>query len=210
MNIDDVKIALTRNIPIQSSGAAVLIPLVEGAANVQIILELRAYDLDVQPGEVCLPGGRIEQDETPWEAAVRETCEELLLEPHQIEFIADMGSQPGPGGMPLYVFVGKLSNYKGSYSPAEVDHTFTLDLDWLLQHDPTVYDVRMTPSYPDDYPWELIPGGRSYPWRAQVNQVPFYLQTEPLIWGATARVLKRFAHLCRTADALAAPDSPSS
>ena len=100
MNIDGVKTALTRNIPIQSSGAAVLIPLVEGATNVQIVLELRAYDLDVQPGEVCLPGGRIEQDETPWEAAVRETCEELLVAPEQIEIIAEMDEMIGTGGIP--------------------------------------------------------------------------------------------------------------
>ena len=177
--------------------AAVLIPLVEGEGGLHIVLEVRALTLDVQPGDVCLPGGGIEAGETPQEAAVRETCEELLVSAGQIELMGCLGTQPGPGGLPLHVFVGQLRGYEGTFSHAEVDRVFELSLDWLLTHDPEVYDVTLEARFPDDYPWELVPGGRAYAWRNRVNHVPFYRGTDPLVWGATARVLARFAKVLR-------------
>lgn len=177
--------------------AAVLIPLLEGSSGIEVLLEMRAKTLSVQPGEVCLPGGGIEQGETPCEAAVRETCEELLVSPSQIEMLGSMGAEPGPGGKPLHVFVGKLSGYEGTFSPDEVDHTFSLSLSWLMSHDPQLYDVRMQPLYPANFPWELVPGGREYRWRTPSSAVPFYAGTDPVVWGATARVLKRFVDVMR-------------
>ena len=148
----------------------------------------------------CLGGG-VERGETPACAAVRETCEELLVEPAQIEVIGSLGRLPGPGGRALHAFVGILSDYGGTWSPDEVERTFIVDLDWLCAQEPAIYDVTLTPTYPEDYPWELVPGGTSYAWRAQHSNVPFYRGTDPLIWGATARVLMRFAEVCRVGGA---------
>lgn len=178
-------------------GASVLIPLVETEDGLAVLLEVRALTLDAQPGEVCLPGGHVEHGETPQEAAVRETCEELLVDSTQIEVLGSLGNLAGPGGRPLYVLVGLLSDYAGNYAPAEVDRTFTLPLNWLLDHEPTWYDVALVPHHPEDFPWELVPGGRDYPWHAQHSRIPFYLGTSPLIWGATARVLAEFARRLR-------------
>lgn len=182
-------------------GAAVLIPLVEGPQGLEVLLEVRARTLEVQPGEVCLPGGHIEEGETPRAAALRETCEELLIEHDQIDLLAELGPQPGPGGLPLHVIVGHVSDYAGTFSPDEVDRVFTLPLGWLLTHEPHAFEVTLEPHYPDDFPWELVPGGRDYPWRAQRNRVPFYLGTDPVVWGATARVLERFARLLQNGEA---------
>ncbi|MDO4796482.1 MAG: CoA pyrophosphatase [Coriobacteriales bacterium] len=177
----------------QSKGAAVVIPLVPGEDGLAVLLEVRAMTLDVQPGEVCLPGGRIEEGEEPLDAAIRETCEELLVEPHQLEVLAPMGRLEGPGGLPLYVFVATLSGYEGTFSPEEVDRTFCVSLDWLMQHEPTAYRVAYEPRYPNDFPWELVPGGRAYAWRTRPHEVLFYEETDPVIWGVTARVLERFS-----------------
>ena len=178
-------------------GAAVLIPLIERNGAWHVLLEVRASTLDIQPGDVCLPGGHIEPGETPREAAVRETCEELLVSRDAIEVLGELGCASGPGGMPLWAFVGVLSDYEGSYSGTEVDRVFSVELDWLVSSEPATYRVGLTPSYPDDFPWDRIPGGRGYAWRSQQNEVPFYLDTEPLVWGATARVLHRFARTLR-------------
>ena len=199
MQVDEVRKALELAKGSAPQGAAVLVCLVEEPDGLGIVLEVRASTLDIQPGEVCLPGGHIEWGETPREAAVREACEELLVEPGQIEIIGDMGAQRGPGGMPLHVFVATPAGYEGTFSPAEADRTFTLSLDWLLAHEPDTYDVALVPSYPEDYPWELVPKGRDYPWKARVNEVPFYRTTDPLVWGATARVLARLASVLREA-----------
>lgn len=199
MDISQVREALgcDRHMP---RGAAVLIPLVETIEGLAIVLEVRARTLVVQPGEVCLPGGGVEPGETPQEAAVRETCEELLVGHEQIELLGELDTFDGPGGRALHAFVAKLSGYQGTFSPDEVDRTFVLPLQWLLDNDPEVYRVSLVPHYPDDYPWELVPGGRNYPWRARMNEVPFYLGTDPLVWGATARVLRAFAMALRKAE----------
>ncbi|MBQ6524601.1 MAG: CoA pyrophosphatase [Atopobiaceae bacterium] len=201
MNLTDVRRALQTADAPAPRDAAVLIPLVDGPQGPRIVLEVRAATLAVQPGEVCLPGGGVERGETPACAAVRETCEELLVEPAQIEVIGSLGRLPGPGGRALHAFVGILSDYGGTWSPDEVERTFTVDLDWLCAQEPAIYDVTLTPTYPEDYPWELVPGGTSYAWRAQHSNVPFYRGTDPLIWGATARVLMRFAEVCRVGGA---------
>jgi len=196
MDIEVIKWALESQLP-QRQGAAVLIPLVRTDAGLAIVLEVRAQSLSIQPGEVCLPGGGIEPDETPLQAALRETCEELLVSSEQIEVLGELGALEGPGGRALHAFVAELSDYRGTFSPDEVERTFTLPLSWLLDHDPDVYQVSLEPRYPADYPWDLVPHGRNYPWRARVNEVPFYRGTNPLVWGATARVLARFAAVLR-------------
>ena len=175
-----------------SRGAAVLIPLLNISTDPLVLLEVRAASLPVQPGEVCLPGGHIEPGENPKDAAIRETCEELLVSPSQIEVIGSMGAQPGPGGQQLYVYVGTLNDYEGSFSSDEVERTFTLPLEWLATHKPRFYEVSMQPEYPQDFPWELVPNGKDYAWRTQKHAVPFYHGTNPVVWGATARILARF------------------
>ena len=199
MDIEAIRQSLEAQTP-RRQGAAVLIPLVRTDEGLAIVLEVRAQTLAIQPGEVCLPGGRIEPGETPQVAAVRETCEELLVSPEQIEVLGELGALDGPGGRALHAFVGELSDYRGTFSPDEVDRTFTLPLSWLLGHDPDVYRVSLEPRYPADYPWDLVPGGKNYPWRARVNEVPFYRGTDPLVWGATARVLRHFVALLREAN----------
>lgn len=198
MEQDELRNRLARLAAYRASatpGAAVLIPIVSEAEGPAVVLEVRAFDLEIQPGDVCLPGGHVEEGETHAGAVIRETCEELLVEESQIELLADLGNMAGPGGRPLQVFVGFLHNYQGSFSAAEVDRTFSLPLSWLVSHEPTLFDVKLVPQFPNDFPWERIHGGRAYPWRSQHNLVPFYLETDPLVWGATARVLWRFSQM---------------
>ncbi|MDO5120293.1 MAG: CoA pyrophosphatase [Coriobacteriales bacterium] len=196
MNFEQVRWALERYVT-PRAGAAVLVPLVSGEDGLEVILEVRALTLSVQPGDVCLPGGGIEVDESPLDAAIRETCEELCVRPSQIDVLGSLGTFDGPGGRQLHAFVAKLAGYQDTYSPDEVERIFKLPLTWLIEHDPAVYQVSYAPQYPDDYPWELVPGGRGYRWRTRTNEVPFYRGTEPLVWGATARVLRRFAEVLR-------------
>lgn len=173
-------------------GAAVLVPLVKEQDGWSVLFELRSRKLSVQPGEVSLPGGAIEEGESPLEAAQRECSEELCISPEQIHIIAELGSLPGPGASSLFAFVGSIDSYNGSFSPDEVERTFTVPLDWLAKHPPQEYDVRYIAQFSDDFPFEKIPQGRSYPFMPSERTIPFYMESDPLIWGATARVVSRF------------------
>lgn len=177
-----------------AGGAAVLVPLVPSRddGGWDVVLEVRAATLDVQPGEVCLPGGGGKPGETPRETAVRETAEELLVDPGRVHVLASLGTLPGPTPRPLHAFVGTIDGYDGSFGTDEVASTFRVPLAWLLSHEPRRERVALRRSFGPDFPWELIPGGRSYPWGAREDCIPFY-ETDPVIWGATARVLDRLA-----------------
>ena len=176
-------------------GAAILIPLLQGEDGIEALFQVRASDLARQPGEVCFPGGHIEQGEAPRDAAIRETCEELLVDARSVRIIADLGNVVGPGGMPLWVYVGTLDGYDNTFDAKEVDRVFTVPLAWLQAHEPQVYRGELAPVMPDDFPWDSIPQGREYPWRRHSHEVPFYFGAEPLIWGFTARMVHRLVRL---------------
>ena len=67
--------------------AAVIIPLIKTDGGTEVLFEVRSKKIDHQPGDICLPGGAIKEGETPQQAAVREACEELLIEEKQLDVI---------------------------------------------------------------------------------------------------------------------------
>ena len=73
--------------------------------------------------------------------------------------------------------------------------TFTVPLDWLLANPPEVYGGRLVIEPGEDFPYELIPGGRDYPWGEIRRQFYFYRRPEGVIWGLTAELLTEFLKL---------------
>lgn len=177
--------------------SAVLIPVLIRDGEYHVLYEVRSARLHSQPGEVCFPGGRIEQGEEPLEAAVREASEELCIGMEQIEVVGALDETTGPGGVQFYSFIGVLHGYEGTWSRDEVDHVFTLPLKWILEQEPDIYKVKMVNHYPEDFPFESVPGGRDYKWKARYYPVPFYPGTDPVLWGVTARVTHTLARLLK-------------
>ena len=64
--------------------SAVCIPLIENGGSYDVLFEVRSSKVENEPGDICFPGGMIEQGETYRETAVREMCEELGVDPSQI------------------------------------------------------------------------------------------------------------------------------
>lgn len=168
--------------------SAVLLPMVCVQGEYHLLYEVRARDLDAQPGEVCFPGGRIENGENAQEAAIRETREELLVREDQIEILAPMDGMPGPNGAPIWPYLGLLKDYRNTFSTDEVDHVFTVPIRWLLEHEPERYMTTLVTVPGQDFPFDLIPGGRSYPWHGKQYEILFYKNDQAVIWGITARI----------------------
>ena len=167
---------------------AVLIPLIEKEGELCILFEVRQAGIR-QGGEICFPGGMIEEHETAEEAAVRETAEELLIPEENIEVIAPMHMIGGPGGAELSSCLGILHGYTGTFSRREVDHVFTVSLSWFASHAPRICDGAMAVDLAEDFPYELIPGGRDYPWHRIPRRFYFYESEGGVIWGITAELL---------------------
>ena len=70
---------------------SVLTPLIKVDGEWHVLFETRSSNVE-QPGEICFPGGAMEEGETAAECAVREACEEIIgLGPEDIE-ITESGS----------------------------------------------------------------------------------------------------------------------
>ena len=67
---------------------AVLIPLVQVNDEWHVLFEVRSLTMRKQPGDISFPGGRIDPtDASPMEAAIRETHEELGVDPTCIQVL---------------------------------------------------------------------------------------------------------------------------
>lgn len=160
--------------------AAVLVPLRERAGRVEILFTERPEHLDKHAGEISFPGGKVEAaDLDPRAAALRETQEEVGLEPGQIEVVGALA----PVGtfvtsFRIRPFVGVVD--EGAVpvpDPSEVAAVLGFRVDDLT----TGYKMR-----------RLV--RRGVPIRT-----PTFSVDDHLIWGATARIL---TDLLRRAGAL--------
>ena len=175
--------------------SSVLVPLIEANGRLEVLFEVRAATLHRQPGEVCFPGGACEEGESHVETAVRETSEELLIHESQIQILAPLDYLETPGGVTVWTYLGLIKEYSGTYSTDEVDHVFSVPLDWFLEHEPERYQCTVHTVPNDDFPFHLVPGGRDYHWKKGRYDVYFYQYKGEIIWGMTAKILQAFIKL---------------
>lgn len=170
---------------------SVFAPLVEINNSTHLLFEVRSDQLRKQPGEISFPGGRIEEGESWREAAIRETREELNLDDDQIEWISDLNLATISDSRLVYAGVGRIltdfSNIKANED--EVYKIFTVPLSFFLNTTPDIYHVKKEIRPPHDFPYELIPNGRSYRWSDEGYDIPFYVYDNNIIWGLTARII---------------------
>lgn len=170
---------------------AVLIPLWKGKTEWEILYETRS-DLISQPGEISFPGGRVEPGETPQEAAIRETCEELGIEQSDITILGSIDYLVTRGFV-LYPFVAIIeATAEFQSNPDEVAELFGVSIRSLKAQDPEVYWIEEARRLPQDFPHHYIPGGKSYPWRKGKGRILFYPREEGMIWGMTAQITHHF------------------
>lgn len=176
---------------------AVLLPLLQKEDGIHVLFEVRSLELRRQPGEICFPGGRIDaQDIDERDAAIRETVEELGINKKDITDVFPLDYMISPFGMILYPYVGYINNpEKIQPSPAEVGEIFTVPLSFLIHNEPEIYRVSLKAEPEENFPFELIPGGEKYNWRARGMDEYFYRYGGKTIWGLTARILAHFIEL---------------
>ena len=175
----------------QARQSAVCLPFVRGEnGEWQILFEVRSSDLPEQPGDICLPGGMLEQGELPMEAALRELSEELLIPEDQAEVIGegDVLYQPS---IIIHTFAVRLRNYQGTANE-EVAEVFAVPLSFFLENEPEVFYVRRSAEPEENFPFERIQGGKDYQWRSSRDATYFYQWKEKTIWGLTAKIMRDF------------------
>ena len=183
--------------------SAVLLPLIRVAGEWHVLFEQRSTKLTKQPGDISFPGGRIDrEDASPMAAAVRETAEELLIDPRQIHVLGALPPYITTPSFVIYPFVGVVDYdiASHSFSREEVAEVFTVPLSWLMGYEPHRHVVPLTPSPNSDFPFEKIVNGKNYQWRTRSMEQWFYDYENRTIWGLTARILKHFVDLLKDQD----------
>ncbi len=89
--------------------AAVLIPIVLRDPEPTILLTLRADGLSNHPGQISFPGGGVERDETPSQAALREAWEEIGLPADRVEILGGLDHYVTVSGFTVAPVVGLVS-----------------------------------------------------------------------------------------------------
>lgn len=174
---------------------AVLLPLVEIDGEEHILYEVRSQKIS-QPGQTSFPGGRVEPGETPREASVRETVEELGIEEEKIEVYGEIDYIVTERAI-IYCFVGYLNevDIHKIKSSIEVSRVFSVPLQYFINVPPTLYEVELKSITDDQFPYHLIDRGESFSFDKRTHKIPFYSPNDEVIWGYTANLTSRFIEI---------------
>ncbi len=113
--------------------AAVLVPLIPTADGLSFLLTQRTEHVETHKGQISFPGGvQDHPDETPVQTALRETHEELGIDPHHIEILGTLNEKPVPSKFIICPIVGYLQSLPPlSIHDAEVADIFTAPLSFF-------------------------------------------------------------------------------
>lgn len=177
--------------------SAVIVPLVNENNVDYLLFEVRSANLIVQPGEICFPGGGIEsEDKNPQEAAIRETCEELGIKKENIDLIGPLDILVTPFESIISPFVARIHRYQDiRINTEEVESFFLVPVQFFLENPPQTFYNNIVIKPSPDFPYYLLPNGKTYNWRAGTYPVHFYIYKDKIIWGITARIVNHFIKL---------------
>lgn len=114
--------------------AAVLIPLVERAGELSVLLTRRTDHLHDHPGQIAFPGGRSEEfDDTAIMTALRETEEEIGLARQHIDVLGHLPLYHTGTGFAVTPVVALVNTpFELKLDAFEVAEVFEVPLDFLL------------------------------------------------------------------------------
>ena len=171
--------------------AAVLIPII-GEPRPTLIFTVRTDTLSTHKGQISFPGGSIDAtDNSVRDAALRETNEEIGLDPASVRILGELDSFPTfVSGYVVSPVIGWLDAAPSlQRNPAEVAEILQVPIQDLAE------DIRQEPGFEH--------AGRTYPTEAWVWE-------DRVIWGVTARIIRQFLELLAEAELVERPGPTSS
>lgn len=188
----------------QYANSAVLVPLVTVEGEEHLLFEKRAQHIK-QGSEICFPGGHFDKkcDSSFLDTALRETREELGIDPNSVDIIGQLDTLVSPRGVIVEIFLGSVELRDLSeleLDRSEVGEAFTVPLSWFIENPPEIYHnrVEIQSSFVDEQGNEqiLLPveklGLPSLYKRNRSEWMPrviVYKREPDIIWGLTAAIV---------------------
>jgi len=162
-----------RRLPVdEARQAAVLVPLFVQEGDLHLLLTQRSQRLPSHRGQIAFPGGALETGESVWDAALRETREEVGLDPARILPLGQLDEVTSPAGFRIVPCVGAAPvPLEPVPNEDEIERVFGLPL--LAFAEPGVAEDR-----------EVDFDGRR-------RAIRVYRVADPPVWGLTARIIQR-------------------
>jgi 8-oxo-dGTP pyrophosphatase MutT (NUDIX family) len=151
--------------------AAVLVPLFIEQGRLLTLLTRRSDDLPHHRGQIAFPGGGLELGEDAWAAALRESYEELALDPGRILKLGQLDEVVSPVGFRIVPCVGAVPvPLEIAANESEIEEVFSVPLLALAE-----------PGASEERDVELDGHRRS---------LRIYRYGDRQIWGLTARIVQ--------------------
>jgi 8-oxo-dGTP pyrophosphatase MutT (NUDIX family) len=157
--------------PARPKPAAVLVPVVMHEAEATILFTERATHLRDHSGQIALPGGKIDPDETPRETALREAEEEIGLDPGLVRPVGYLDTYLASSGFIVFPVVGLVTpGFTLSLNTHEVVDAFEVPLSFLME--PANHEIH------------------AREWKGRIRQYYAMPFGHRYIWGVTAGILR--------------------
>jgi len=154
--------------------AGVLILLYPSNGQLCFPLTRRQESVEHHKGQISLPGGSREGDESLRQAALRETQEEIGVDAAAIEVLGNLTPLfVPPSNFYVQPFVG--------YVPCQPE--FHIETDEVAQILKVPLAALLDPTTERAEDWEI---------RGEIHRIPFYQFGPHKVWGATAMILAEF------------------
>ena len=156
--------------PSEARQAAVLVPLFVEAQQLWTVLTKRAEHLPSHRSQIAFPGGARETGEDPWTTALRETEEELGLDPETVLRLGQLDEAWTPSGFRIVPCVGAVP-YPFELEPNRDEIAGTFNVPLVEFANPRMVEDR-----------EVEINGRQ-------RTLRIYHVGGRQVWGLTARIL---------------------
>lgn len=152
--------------------AAVLVPVVVHPDGPSVLLTERTHGLRQHAGQIAFPGGRVDpEDASPLHTALRETREEIGLDPDAVRPLGYLDAYLSGTNYFVVPVVGIVRpGFALTLNPREVDHAFEVPLAFLM--DAANHELHAREFGGRTRRYYAIPHGTHY------------------IWGVTAGILR--------------------
>lgn len=186
LTVDSIRAALSKTFPassVNSDGlteAAVAILVYPKQDGLTIILNKRTDRVEHHKGEISFPGGgRDPEDVSILDTALRETQEEMGIDPDDIEIIVQLDQVSTRSGFSITPFVGVIPpDYDFKVSKIEIAEVLEVPIESLIDTENRVEDDRV--------------------WGNEVSNKQYsYIYGTHIIWGATARIITQLLDILK-------------